>query len=91
MLIFPYIEAFSISVYINTYTPSLEGISILFTAYIFPLIVPHWFAETYMKEFATREYHLLLEVITLMVRNTVEGVRFTCIIMDCFVHAVECS
>jgi hypothetical protein len=59
--------------------------------HIFPLIVPHWFAKIYAKEFATRDYHLVQDVITLMVRNTVEGVRYTCIMMDCFVHAVECS
>jgi hypothetical protein len=53
--------------------------------------VPHWFAETYVKEFATREHHLVLEVITLMVRNTVEDVKFTCIMTDYFVHAVVCS
>ena len=50
--------------------------------------VPHWFAETYVKEFALREYHLVLEVITLMVRNIVEGARL--LIMDCFVHAAVC-
>jgi hypothetical protein len=49
--------------------------------------VPHWFVETYVKEFATIDYHLVLEVITLMVKNIVEGVRFTCIMMDCFVRA----
>jgi hypothetical protein len=52
---------------------------------------PHWFAETYAKEFATREYHFVLEVTTLMVRNIVEGVKYTCIIIDCFVHVVVCS
>ena len=46
MLIFPYLEAFSISVYINTCTPSLERISIFLKHPIFPLIVPPWFAET---------------------------------------------
>jgi hypothetical protein len=62
----------------------------LMTLYFVP-IVPHWFAETYAKESAIREHHLVLEVIILMVRNIVEGVRFTCIIMDCFVHVVVCS
>jgi hypothetical protein len=57
----------------------------------FVLIVPHWFAKTYAKEFATRDYHLVLEVITLMVRNIVESVRFNCIMIDCFVLAVVCS
>ena len=92
MLIFPYIEAFSISVYINTYIlPPLRGYQYFLQHHIFPLIVPYWFARIYAKEFATREYHLVLEVITLMVRDIVEGVKYTCIIMDCFVHAVVCS
>ena len=64
------------------HTPSLEWIPILFTASYFFSIVPHWFAEMYVKEFAAREYHLVLEVIILMVRNIVEGLKFTCIIMD---------
>jgi hypothetical protein len=38
--------------------------------------VPHWFAETYAKEFAARDYDLVLEVITLMVRNIAEGVSW---------------
>jgi hypothetical protein len=62
-----------------------------FNVVIFSLLAPHWFAKIYAKEFATREYHLVLEVIILMVRNIVEGVRFTYTMTDCFVHAAECS
>jgi hypothetical protein len=65
-------------------------VSLFLTSSLFLKPVP-LFAEIYVKEFALREPRLVLEVITLMVRNTVEGVRFTCIMMDCFVHAVECS
>jgi uncharacterized paraquat-inducible protein A len=55
MLIFPYIEAFSISVYINTYTPSLEGIPILFTASYFssncsPLVCRNICERIYSKK-----------------------------------------
>jgi hypothetical protein len=57
----------------------------------FLLYVPNWFAKIYAKEFALKEYLLVLEVITLMVRNTVEGVKYTCIMMDCFVLVVVCS
>ena len=59
---------------------------LLMTSY-FCSNVPHWFAETYAKEFALRGYHLVLEVITLMVRNIVEGVRFTFIIKGCLIIA----
>ena len=62
-----------------------------FNDIIFCSNVPPWFAKIYVKEFATREHHLVLEVITLMVRNIAEDVRFTYIMMDCFVHVVECS
>jgi hypothetical protein len=48
---------------------------LLMTSY-FVIIVPHWFAETYAKEFAIREHHLELEVIILMVRNIVEDVGY---------------
>jgi hypothetical protein len=34
---------------------------------------------------------VLVKAITMMVRNTVEGVRYTYTMMDCFVHGLECS
>ena len=55
------------------------------------LIVPHWFAETYVKGYTQRKY-CLVKAITLLVRNTVEGVKFTCIIIKVyFVPVVVCS
>ncbi|MFL6319844.1 MAG: hypothetical protein ACJ71J_04365 [Nitrososphaeraceae archaeon] len=36
-----------------------------------------------MKEFALRGYHLVLEVITLMVRNTVEGIHYKGLFCPC--------
>jgi hypothetical protein len=59
---------------------------LLITSYFVP-IVPYWFVKIYAKEFAIREHHLMLEVITLIVRNIVEGVRYTFIIKGCFVLA----
>jgi hypothetical protein len=41
--------------------------------------ITHWFAETYVRGFALRKYHLV-EAITFLVKNTVEGVKFTCTI-----------
>jgi hypothetical protein len=49
--------------------------------------VLYWFAKIYVKEFSKR-ISFDAGGSTLMVRNTIEDVRLTCIIMDCFVHAV---
>ena len=57
-------------------TPSRDWVPMLLMTSYFVVIVSHWFVEIYAKEFATRDYHLVLEVITLIVRNIVEGVRF---------------
>ena len=51
--------------------------------------VPHWFAKIYAIEFALIEYHLVLETITLIVRNTVEGARYIYTRMDFSVHVAH--
>ena len=60
----------------------------LITSYFYSN-VPYWSAKIYVKEFDTRvsfgaggNY---------FDGKKAEDVRFTCIIMDCFVHAVVCS
>jgi hypothetical protein len=55
----------------------------------FLFYVPDWFAETYVKEFALRGYNLVQEVITLMVRNSVEGARYTCIMIFFVVKTIK--
>jgi hypothetical protein len=68
---------------------SLRG-SIVFNDILFSQVRSLWFAETYVKGFTQRNYRLA-KAITLMVRNIVEDVRFTCITTDFFVHVVVCS
>jgi hypothetical protein len=53
-------------------------------------LVLHRFAETYVKEYTQTKYRLV-KAITLLVRNTVEDVKFTCTMMGYFVHVVVCS
>ena len=62
--------------YVNciSYTPSPLVDSLLLMTSFSDILVPQWFAETYVKGYTQRKY-CLVKAITLLERNTVKGVK----------------